>query len=112
MFGVAGGYHRLFAHRSYVIDMLDPKLLRKVITQEQPHLVVPEVEAIRTEILAEVEAERAALAAPIDKTALDLYSRIFTKKGDAGVSALENGICGGCHMKLPAKRATRPPRVA
>lgn len=50
--------------------------------------------------LAEVEAERAALAAPIDKPALDLYTRIFTKKGDAGVSALENGICGGCHMKV------------
>ncbi len=45
------------AHRSYVIDMLDPKLLRKVITQEQPHLVVPEVEAIATDELVALEAD-------------------------------------------------------
>ncbi|MCA1963181.1 MAG: C4-type zinc ribbon domain-containing protein [Prosthecobacter sp.] len=50
--------------------------------------------------LAEVEAERASLAAPVDKSALDLYARIFAKKGDQAVSALENGICGGCHMKV------------
>jgi predicted nucleic acid-binding Zn-ribbon protein len=50
--------------------------------------------------LADVEAERKELAEPIEKSGLDLYQRIFTKKGDAGVVPLENGICGGCHMKV------------
>jgi phosphoribosylglycinamide formyltransferase 2 len=45
------------AHRSYVVDMLDPAALRKVITEEQPHLVVPEVEAIATDELVALEAD-------------------------------------------------------
>jgi phosphoribosylglycinamide formyltransferase 2 len=45
------------AHRSYVVDMLDPAALRKVITEEQPHLVVPEVEAIATDELLALEAD-------------------------------------------------------
>lgn len=44
------------AHRSHVIDMLDAGALRTVITQEQPHLVVPEIEAIATDLLVELEA--------------------------------------------------------
>lgn len=44
------------AHRSYAIDMLDPAALRQVIRLEAPHVVVPEVEAIATSVLAEVEA--------------------------------------------------------
>ncbi len=44
------------AHRSHVIDMLDADALRAVIDAEQPHLVVPEIEAIATEVLLEVEA--------------------------------------------------------
>jgi len=50
--------------------------------------------------LAEVEAERGTLAAPIEETAMTLYTRLFTKKPDAAVVAAQNGICGGCHMKL------------
>ena len=44
------------AHRSYAIDMLDPAALRQIIRLEAPHVVVPEVEAIATSALAEVEA--------------------------------------------------------
>jgi predicted nucleic acid-binding Zn-ribbon protein len=50
--------------------------------------------------LAELEAERKEAAAPIEPEALDLYQRIFAKKPDAAVVPLENGICGGCHMKV------------
>jgi predicted nucleic acid-binding Zn-ribbon protein len=46
------------------------------------------------------QAERTSLAAPIDPVPLDLYTRLFAKKPDAAVVALENGICGGCHMKV------------
>ena len=45
------------AHRSHVIDMLDPAALRKVIEDERPDLIIPEVEAIATPTLVELEKE-------------------------------------------------------
>ena len=45
------------ADRSRVVSMLDGDALRKVIEEEKPHFVVPEVEAIATDTLAEIEAE-------------------------------------------------------
>jgi phosphoribosylglycinamide formyltransferase 2 len=45
------------AHRSHVVDMLDGQALRKVIELEKPDLVVPEIEAIATDTLAELESE-------------------------------------------------------
>jgi phosphoribosylglycinamide formyltransferase 2 len=45
------------ADRAHVISMLDGDALRAVIEKERPHLVVPEVEAIATDVLAEIEAE-------------------------------------------------------
>lgn len=44
------------AHRSHVIDMLDPAALRQVIGMEKPDYVVPEIEAIHTPTLVELEA--------------------------------------------------------
>ena len=43
------------AHRSHVIDMLDGAALRALIEKEQPDLVVPEIEAIHTATLIELE---------------------------------------------------------
>ncbi len=45
------------AHRSHVISMLDGAALRAVIEQERPHYIVPEIEAIATDTLAELEQE-------------------------------------------------------
>lgn len=45
------------AHRSYVVNMLDGNALREVIIQEQPDYIVPEIEAIATETLVELEQE-------------------------------------------------------
>ncbi|GAB3377916.1 formate-dependent phosphoribosylglycinamide formyltransferase [Azotobacter armeniacus] len=45
------------AHRSHIINMLDGAALRAVIEQEQPHYIVPEIEAIATAILVELESE-------------------------------------------------------
>lgn len=45
------------AHRSHVLDMLDPAALRALIAAERPHLVVPEIEAIHTQTLVELEAD-------------------------------------------------------
>jgi phosphoribosylglycinamide formyltransferase 2 len=43
------------AHRSHVVDMLDGAALRTVIEREKPDLVVPEIEAIHTPTLVELE---------------------------------------------------------
>lgn len=43
------------AHRSHTIDMGDPDELLRIIEAEQPHFVVPEIEAIATDALASVE---------------------------------------------------------
>ena len=45
------------AHRSHVINMLDGRLLREVIEVEQPDYIVPEIEAIATPTLLELEQE-------------------------------------------------------
>ncbi|MFL1404665.1 formate-dependent phosphoribosylglycinamide formyltransferase [Marinobacter sp. M1N3S26] len=45
------------AHRSHVVDMLDPASLRAVIEQEKPQLIVPEIEAIATGELVKLEQE-------------------------------------------------------
>ena len=45
------------AHRSHVIDMLDGAALRALIAEEKPDLVVPEIEAIHTPTLIELEKE-------------------------------------------------------
>ncbi|MEI6895775.1 MAG: formate-dependent phosphoribosylglycinamide formyltransferase [Colwellia sp.] len=43
------------AHRSHVIDMLDAAALKDLIYTEKPHFVVPEIEAIATDVLVELE---------------------------------------------------------
>lgn len=45
------------AHRSHVIDMLDGAAIRGVVEQEQPHFIVPEIEAIATDELLKLEQE-------------------------------------------------------
>ncbi|TNF80312.1 MAG: formate-dependent phosphoribosylglycinamide formyltransferase, partial [Gammaproteobacteria bacterium] len=49
------------AHRRHVINMLDPEALEAVIKLESPDLVVPEIEAIATDKLLELEAEGQAV---------------------------------------------------
>ena len=45
------------AHRSYIVSMLDGKALREIIEREKPDYIVPEVEAIATSTLVELERE-------------------------------------------------------
>lgn len=45
------------AHRSYVINMLDGDALRQVVEHEKPHFIVPEIEAIATDMLIKLEQE-------------------------------------------------------
>ena len=57
------------AHRSHVIDMTDGAALRALIEQEKPHLIVPEIEAIATATLVDVEAEQLAEVIPTARAA-------------------------------------------
>ncbi|EOW7073631.1 formate-dependent phosphoribosylglycinamide formyltransferase [Yersinia enterocolitica] len=43
------------AHRSHVINMLDGAALKQLVAQEKPHYIVPEIEAIATDMLVELE---------------------------------------------------------
>lgn len=52
------------AHRSYVINMTDGAALKALVTREKPHLVVPEIEAIATDMLVEIEHEKLAEVIP------------------------------------------------
>jgi phosphoribosylglycinamide formyltransferase 2 len=57
------------AHRSHVIAMTDGAALRAVIELERPHLVVPEIEAIATATLVEIEKEGLAEVIPTARAA-------------------------------------------
>ncbi len=52
------------AHRSYVIDMTDPEAVKKLIALEQPNFIIPEIEAIATRALADIEAEGRCTVVP------------------------------------------------
>jgi phosphoribosylglycinamide formyltransferase 2 len=60
--------HQL-AHRAHVIDMSDGAALRALIEAEKPHLVVPEIEAIATETLLEIESTGLAEVIPTARAA-------------------------------------------
>ncbi len=63
------------AHRSHVIDMTDGAALAALIEQEQPDLVVPEIEAIATGMLAELEAAGKITCIPTARAALLTMNR-------------------------------------
>lgn len=57
------------AHRSHVLDMLDGAALRALIEAERPHLVVPEIEAIHTPTLVELERSSGLAVIPTARAA-------------------------------------------
>lgn len=53
------------AHRAHVIDMADGAALRALIEKERPQLIIPEIEAIATDSLAEIERDGLAAVVPV-----------------------------------------------
>jgi len=53
--------------------------------------------------LAELESNREELAAAVDPAARARYERLVRSKGENVVVGVQHGVCGGCHMKLPAQ---------
>ena len=65
----AGAPAMQVAHRSHVLDMLDTFALRELIALEKPDLVVPEIEAIHTETLVQLEQEHGQRVIPTARAA-------------------------------------------
>jgi phosphoribosylglycinamide formyltransferase 2 len=57
------------AHRFHATNMADPAELRALVLKERPHLIVPEIEAIATEELEKIEAEKIAVVIPTARAA-------------------------------------------
>lgn len=87
--------------------------VRQMITDRERDLSkegarVVEEQATLKKRLDEIQAElhdlrvdRDALAKDVDGKWLARYERIFKRVGDFALVRVENGACGGCHMKLP-----------
>ena len=105
------------AHRSYVIDMTDGVAVKALLAAEQPHFVIPELEAIATDALAEVEAEGAVTIVPnaraiqltmnregirqlaAEQLALPTSSYAFAETFEQLKSAVDSGIGYPCFIK-------------
>ena len=53
--------------------------------------------------LAELESNRAELASAVEDSARGRYERLMRSKGENVVVGVQHGVCGGCHMRLPAQ---------
>jgi predicted nucleic acid-binding Zn-ribbon protein len=52
---------------------------------------------------AELQSNRGELAAAVDEAVRSRYERLAKSKGENVVVGVNHGVCGGCHMKLPAQ---------
>lgn len=76
------------AHFSYTIDMTDPAALQQLIESIQPHLIVPEIEAIATDVLIDIENKNIAKVIPSAKA----VSLTMNREGIRVLAAEELGL--------------------
>lgn len=76
------------AHRSHVINMTDGAALRALVERERPHLIVPEIEAIATDMLLEIERAGLAEVIPTARAA----SLTMNREGIRRLAAEELGL--------------------
>ncbi len=53
--------------------------------------------------LVELTTNREELAAAVDDGSRARYERLVRNKGESVVVGVQHGVCGGCHMRLPAQ---------
>ena len=105
------------AHRSYVIDMTDTEAVKKLIALEQPHFIIPEIEAIATQALADIEAEGQCTVVPnaraiqltmnregirtlvAEQLKIPTSKYAFAESFEELQTAVENGIGYPCFIK-------------
>ena len=76
------------AHFSYVLNMADPAQLKQLIEKIKPNLIVPEIEAIATEVLLEIEASKVATVIPSAKA----VNLTMNREGIRRLAAEELGL--------------------
>ncbi len=76
------------AHFSHVLNMADPQQLKQLIQDVQPHLIVPEIEAIATEVLLEIEQQQLATVIPSAKA----VNLTMNREGIRRLAAEELGL--------------------
>ena len=76
------------AHHAYTINMADAEELKKLIQQVKPHLIIPEIEAIATEVLVEVEEQNIATVIPSAKA----VNLTMNREGIRRLAAEELGL--------------------
>lgn len=76
------------AHYQHTLNMADPEELKQLIAQVQPHLIVPEIEAIATELLVEIEASQTTTIIPSAKA----VNLTMNREGIRRLAAEELGL--------------------
>ena len=76
------------AHFSYTLNMADAAELKQFIQKIQPHLIVPEIEAIATEVLVEIEEQNIATVIPSAKA----VNLTMNREGIRRLAAEELGL--------------------
>lgn len=89
------------AQKEVVRAMADANEAKKEVESQVTQLNQRE-ENLKKE-LADYQTGRAELAAAVDEVARNRYERLMKSKGDNVVVGVAHGVCGGCHMKLPAQ---------
>jgi hypothetical protein len=74
---------------------------KKLVADQIAHLNARE-ENLKQE-LAELQVNRERLAAAVDESARSRYERLVKSKGENVVVGVSHGVCGGCHMRVPAQ---------
>jgi len=74
----------------------------KKLVEEQVARLGEREQNLRKE-LAELEGNREELASAVDPGVRARYERLVKSKGEHVVVGVQHGVCGGCHMKLPAQ---------
>ena len=76
------------AHHAYTINMADAEELKKLINQVKPHLIIPEIEAIATAVLVEIEEQNIATVIPSAKA----VNLTMNREGIRRLAAEELGL--------------------
>ena len=105
------------AHRSYVIDMTDIEAVKQLIALEQPHFIIPEIEAIATQALIDIELQGQSTVVPnaraiqltmnregirtlvAEQLKIPTSKYAFAQNFEELQTAVENGIGYPCFIK-------------
>lgn len=105
------------AHRAYVIDMTNAQAVKYLISKEKPHFIIPEIEALATDALTEIEAQGNCTIVPnaraiqltmnregirtlaVETLQLPTSNYAFAQSFEELKNAVENGIGYPCFVK-------------